>query len=681
MAVYLILMGIVLILAYPLIEHKPSVGKKLCYVIVTFGAMLCISVFRYGLGNDYYSYIYIFRKVSDATWLDMFNTGFEPGFVLLDKIISCFTTNVDIMFAVHAVLILTAVAYVVFKHSENIWLSTVMFISLTFFYCSLSFIRQAYAFAIILLAYRYFKERNHFMVMLFIFIACLFHSTVIIMIPIYILSVLVKPTKLTVLIYGVATLLIYLLSWPILNIAVTIFPQYSGYLNLNFIKVGYNPIYLLVPTVILLLALFARFTGYGKAYPKESSLFTNFAIINFIIWLMSTKHFVIERFSMYVYIFMIMFIPSVVSYYKKCIQTYLYNRKHSSDGTDTQPTPALADAGPRYDCTVAEYFAEKKKNTEEQPKIEKTAEADNTSVEQDHADTASAEQDSGESVEQNSAESEQGEQLLAEEASVSEAVAISETAGEEPETEADSGESKKKKRVKKDRDIPNPDYLPENYTPKKYKSKILRAVTNPIAIFSVFLAVALGFNLWYNYFGLTVSSKGFHGVIPYRSIIPAYMQTALSFEDKEDKNSLLYRETNFLSYLYRLKEADNYTVIISSRSDCVSGMNDAAYAAMKMLGLEKFSEVTKSDNYIAVLSGGEVLYEEYSKDQLEYNTTLEGYETSIISGRKISSIIMGDTDFSTNAAGLNIVVLDNDKRIIVDKVRFKGYYVMLSATR
>ena len=43
MAVYLILMGIVLILAYPLIEHKPSVGKKLCYVIVTFGAMLCIS--------------------------------------------------------------------------------------------------------------------------------------------------------------------------------------------------------------------------------------------------------------------------------------------------------------------------------------------------------------------------------------------------------------------------------------------------------------------------------------------------------------------------------------------------------------------------------------------------------------------------------------------------------------
>ena len=49
MAVYLILMALVLVLAYPLIEHKPNVVKKLCYVIVTFGAMYLISVFRLSL--------------------------------------------------------------------------------------------------------------------------------------------------------------------------------------------------------------------------------------------------------------------------------------------------------------------------------------------------------------------------------------------------------------------------------------------------------------------------------------------------------------------------------------------------------------------------------------------------------------------------------------------------------
>ena len=66
MAVYLILMALVLVLAYPLIEHKPNVVKKLCYVIVTFGAMYLISVFRYGLGNDYYSHLY-FLEYQECT--------------------------------------------------------------------------------------------------------------------------------------------------------------------------------------------------------------------------------------------------------------------------------------------------------------------------------------------------------------------------------------------------------------------------------------------------------------------------------------------------------------------------------------------------------------------------------------------------------------------------------------
>ena len=157
MAVYLILMALVLVLAYPLIEHKPNVVKKLCYVIVTFGAMYLISVFRYGLGNDYYSYIYIFWNIKNAPGLSIFNYGYEPGFTIVTKLISMFTADVNIMYAVYALLILIPTAYAIFRYSENIWMSTMMFISLTFFYCSLSFIRQSIAFAIILCAYRFMK--------------------------------------------------------------------------------------------------------------------------------------------------------------------------------------------------------------------------------------------------------------------------------------------------------------------------------------------------------------------------------------------------------------------------------------------------------------------------------------------------------------------------------------------
>ena len=210
MAVYLILMALVLVLAYPLIEHKPNVVKKLCYVIVTFGAMYLISVFRYGLGNDYYSYIYIFWNIKNAPGLSIFNYGYEPGFTIVTKLISMFTADVNIMYAVYALLILIPTAYAIFRYSENIWMSTMMFISLTFFYCSLSFIRQSIAFAIILCAYRFMKERNHFMVLLFIFLACLFHSTVIVLIPLYLIAAFIKPTKITVPIYAILTALVYL---------------------------------------------------------------------------------------------------------------------------------------------------------------------------------------------------------------------------------------------------------------------------------------------------------------------------------------------------------------------------------------------------------------------------------------------------------------------------------------
>ena len=153
-----------------------------------------------------------------------------------------FTADVNIMYAVYALLILIPTAYAIFRYSENIWMSTMMFISLTFFYCSLSFIRQSIAFAIILCAYRFMKERNHFMVLLFIFLACLFHSTVIVLIPLYLIAAFIKPTKITVPIYAILTALVYLLSWPILRFAVVLLPQYKGYLELNFITQGYSPV-------------------------------------------------------------------------------------------------------------------------------------------------------------------------------------------------------------------------------------------------------------------------------------------------------------------------------------------------------------------------------------------------------------------------------------------------------
>lgn len=673
MAVYLILMAIVLVLAYPLIERKPSIGKKLCYVIVTFAAMYLISIFRYGLGNDYYSYIYIFRNIQDSSGLAIFNLGYEPAFTVITKLISLFTSNINVLYAIYALLILVPTAYAIFRYSENIWMSTMMFISLTFFYCSLSFIRQSIAFAVILCAYKYVKERNHFKVLLFIFIACLFHSTVIVMIPIYLIAAFVKPTKITVPIYGVITALVYFLSWPILRLAVLILPQYKGYLDLNFITQGYKPVYLIVPAIIAALAIAAHFTGYGKAYPKQSSIFTNFAIFNFIIWFIATKHFVIERFSMYIYIFMIMFIPSIARYYMNCAKVYFAKKK--------DPEAVVA-----FDKTVDEVLAEKKSANgveSAQESISKTTaeEADMPLSEEEAEKQRILAEIMAEDAEENIPEDtditeEEDPELLTEE--------MTEEMTETDEPEENAVYTKRKPCSALSWDVAGDErYLAENREFKNRSNKFLQFISRPVTIFAAFMVVVVASNLWYNYFGLTVSQKGFHGVMPYKSTIPAYTELMLSTEDKDNKNELLRDEENFLNYMYRLKENDNYSVIISARGDTVGGLNDGARSALKELGLVKLAEAESADRYVAVIEGGKVTREEIS-DSADIDTgefRVLGFKTHVISTQRTSTIQMGKKNFSLNERGMNIVVLDNTTKKIVDKVRFKTYYVMLTATR
>ena len=669
MAVYLILMAIVLVLAYPLIERKPSIGKKLCYVIVTFAAMYLISIFRYGLGNDYYSYIYIFRNIQDSSGLAIFNLGYEPAFTVITKLISLFTSNINVLYAIYALLILVPTAYAIFRYSENIWMSTMMFISLTFFYCSLSFIRQSIAFAVILCAYKYVKERNHFKVLLFIFIACLFHSTVIVMIPIYLIAAFVKPTKITVPIYGVITALVYFLSWPILRLAVLILPQYKGYLDLNFITQGYKPVYLIVPAIIAALAIAAHFTGYGKAYPKQSSIFTNFAIFNFIIWFIATKHFVIERFSMYIYILMIMFIPSIARYYMNCAKVYLAKKK--------DPEAVVV-----FDKTVDEVLAEKKSADGIEPAQESISK---TTAEE--ADVPLSEEEAEKQRILAEIMAEDAEENILEDTDITEeedSELLTEEMTETDESEENAVYTKRKPGSALNWDVAGDErYLAENREFKNRSNKFLQFISRPVTIFAAFMVVVVASNLWYNYFGLTVSKKGFHGVMPYKSTIPAYSELMLSTEDKNNKNELLRDEENFLNYMYRLKENDNYSVIISARGDTVGGLNDGARSALKELGLVKLADAESANRYVAVIEGGKVTREEIS-DSADIDTgefRVLGFKTHVISTQRTSTIQMGKKDFSLNERGMNIVVLDNTTKKIVDKVRFKTYYVMLTATR
>lgn len=327
MVVYIALFALAVILGVPLAGRKATKAKKIIYLSVMFVLMYLVTVFRYGMGNDYFSYIRLFNEISSTPWSEMHTLVYEPLYTLLTKLISMFTLNPEAMYAVYAALILVPVAYTIYRYSDNVWISVTVYLCLTFFYASLNFIRQSIAASILLLAFGFIKRRKIIPVLILAVAAALFHYTALVFIPFYLLSYFLKPTKKTLIVYGsvsVGTLIICLVMKAaganplnlLANLATAVTGRdYTLYINSTWFEDGFGVQYLIMPLAVLALVMISYFLGWKEK--EESDILLWFTIFNASIWSFITYAFVVERFSMFVFIFSLFTIPSVLNYYSE----------------------------------------------------------------------------------------------------------------------------------------------------------------------------------------------------------------------------------------------------------------------------------------------------------------------------------------------------------------------------
>lgn len=317
MAVYYILMALILGLAYPLCIRKPSQKKNLIYVCVVFGYMLLMSVLRYGIGNDFYTYKSIFYDFSSRESIaDRFsNRDFELGYTVIMEIARLLGGDYLILNFIMALMILFPVAFVIFNYSKMPWLSCWLYLTVTFFYNSLNFTRQSLAASIVLLSYHFIRQKKHWAVILIALAGSLFHMSVLIFILVYLMS-LIKPSVKLYAAVGSAVTVVFVFSDKILEFLLTkVLSSYSQYLDTVFLNYGLSMKYLVVPLLLLILGIAAYFSGW-KDKCAESGVLTNFLFYNFLIWLFITKHFILERFTLPVYIFILLSIPEIICCFK-----------------------------------------------------------------------------------------------------------------------------------------------------------------------------------------------------------------------------------------------------------------------------------------------------------------------------------------------------------------------------
>ncbi|MBQ5316557.1 MAG: EpsG family protein [Oscillospiraceae bacterium] len=317
MTIYYILLALTALAAYPLCRKGGTKGK-IIYIALIFGFMAAMASLRYGIGNDYFHY-------RDRMLLQLdFHYGFadaftkldnEPGYALIVKAVGAvFPRSVQYLAlnVIMAVLCILPVSYVIGRYSKMPWLSAWLYICLVFFYNTMNFTRQSLAAAIIFLAYPFMRDKKHIPVILLILLACTFHLSAAVMLPVYLIS-LIKPHRIFTPVMSACAVGLFIFSKQLIDLAVTkVFTHYTPYLDSVYLNNGLSKAFIIVPAVMLIIVLTAYLCGWRK---DSAPLFTNFMLYNFFIWLFSMKHFVVERFSLHMYIFVLLAVPDIICFF------------------------------------------------------------------------------------------------------------------------------------------------------------------------------------------------------------------------------------------------------------------------------------------------------------------------------------------------------------------------------
>lgn len=147
-----------------------------------------------GADTEMYKEIFVWAS-NGKSFFQEYNSwhrgGTEPLFYLLTYVSSkflCFNAYLTIV----AIISIFPILYVISKYSRNIYFSIFIYIAFGYYPFVLSGIRQAIGIGICMLAFDATIQKNIKKFIFYIIIGCLFHKTVLLFIPVYIIFSLKK---------------------------------------------------------------------------------------------------------------------------------------------------------------------------------------------------------------------------------------------------------------------------------------------------------------------------------------------------------------------------------------------------------------------------------------------------------------------------------------------------------
>lgn len=242
-------------------------AKVILSLFISAFPLFFLSAVRYGIGTDYfYTYTPEFYRVAEGQ-----KSYYEPGFWLINKIISLFTTNAQWVFIITSALFIGLLFYVLVKMCRNIPMALLLFFLSYNYYISLNNIRQSLA-SVILLVGIYFLTRKK-VPAAFLCLACAvsIHRVSALYIFLIIPCLVEIPAYISLLFCLVFAVFARYLAQPIMTILSTMIPRLALYSqDASLVKYNLASIprrFILVNIIIMLLAAYRDFQ-YSPLYDR-----------------------------------------------------------------------------------------------------------------------------------------------------------------------------------------------------------------------------------------------------------------------------------------------------------------------------------------------------------------------------------------------------------------------------
>ena len=147
------------------------------------------------VGADTKQYVTIFQQISRIDLRNLFTSQlyawggysmtFESGYLLYNKVISFFGDNGQLITIVNSVLIIVLLAAVVKKWSQIPVLSYWLYLTLGFFQTHMNMSRNAIGIFLAYIGFQFIEKKRPVLYSIIIFVASLFHRSVLLLLPVY----------------------------------------------------------------------------------------------------------------------------------------------------------------------------------------------------------------------------------------------------------------------------------------------------------------------------------------------------------------------------------------------------------------------------------------------------------------------------------------------------------------